>query len=266
MGYYRMTRTAFPDQRHDNVRYHVTDDTVIVELPFASFGMFSGRDRVFYAVEDPSGGAVTGYADLSESLPELVEKVLERTGYLETLDTALKAATADISLAADHSHLGVGTTVTGAALMAKGGVPHWAIFNVGDSRVYLSENRKLNQVTVDHSVVQELIDAGLLTEEEAETHPEANVVTRGVGAGIDPVKLGGWLVGQHRVAQTPITHPEFSGIRITPNVYTTLNEVDTFATDLGLRTVDLDVDERLVLALGAGGAEPHTHRRARSAA
>jgi len=32
MGYYRMTRTAFPDQRHDNVRYHVTDDTVIVEF------------------------------------------------------------------------------------------------------------------------------------------------------------------------------------------------------------------------------------------
>lgn len=50
----------------------VEDDTVIVELPFASFGMFSGRDRVFYAVEDPGGRAVTGYADLSESLPELV--------------------------------------------------------------------------------------------------------------------------------------------------------------------------------------------------
>nr|WP_274532322.1 extracellular solute-binding protein [Devosia sp. Root635] len=49
----------------------VEDDTVIVELPFASFGMFSGRDRVFYAVEDPGGRAVTGYADLSESLPEM---------------------------------------------------------------------------------------------------------------------------------------------------------------------------------------------------
>ena len=49
----------------------VEDDTVIVELPFASFGMFSGRDRVFYAVEDPGGRAVTGYADLSENMPEL---------------------------------------------------------------------------------------------------------------------------------------------------------------------------------------------------
>lgn len=49
----------------------VEDDTVIVELPFASFAMFSGRDRVFYAVEDPSGRAVTGYEDLSANLPEL---------------------------------------------------------------------------------------------------------------------------------------------------------------------------------------------------
>jgi two-component system sensor histidine kinase TctE len=49
----------------------VEDDTVIVELPFASFGMFSGRDRVFYAVESPGGGAVTGYADLSSTLPEM---------------------------------------------------------------------------------------------------------------------------------------------------------------------------------------------------
>ena len=49
----------------------VEDDTVIVELPFASFGMFSGRDRVFYAVENPGGGAVTGYEDLSRMLPEM---------------------------------------------------------------------------------------------------------------------------------------------------------------------------------------------------
>ncbi|MGV8853892.1 MAG: extracellular solute-binding protein [Devosia sp.] len=49
----------------------VEDDTVIVELPFASFGMFSGRDRVFYAVEDPKGRPVTGYEDLSANLPEM---------------------------------------------------------------------------------------------------------------------------------------------------------------------------------------------------
>jgi two-component system sensor histidine kinase TctE len=49
----------------------VEDDRVIVELPFASFGMFSGQDRVFYAVEDPGGRTVTGYEDLGADLPEL---------------------------------------------------------------------------------------------------------------------------------------------------------------------------------------------------
>ncbi len=47
--------------------------------------------------------------------------------------------------------------------------------------------------------------------------------------GMDMPKLGEWLLGQHRIVMTPIVHPEFSGIRITPNVYTTPDEIDTFA-------------------------------------
>ncbi len=47
--------------------------------------------------------------------------------------------------------------------------------------------------------------------------------------GLDPSKLGDWLFGKHRVVQTPIVHAEFSGIRITPNVYTTVDEIDRFS-------------------------------------
>ncbi len=47
--------------------------------------------------------------------------------------------------------------------------------------------------------------------------------------GMDPAKLGNWLFGTHRIVQTPIVHAEFSGIRITPNVYTTLDEIDRFS-------------------------------------
>ena len=46
--------------------------------------------------------------------------------------------------------------------------------------------------------------------------------------GVDPVKLGGYLMDKHHIFTTPIVHPEFSGIRITPNVYTTLWELDRF--------------------------------------
>ena len=46
--------------------------------------------------------------------------------------------------------------------------------------------------------------------------------------GIDSAKLQAWLWTKHRIITTPIIHAEFSGLRITPNVYTTLDEVDRF--------------------------------------
>jgi selenocysteine lyase/cysteine desulfurase len=47
--------------------------------------------------------------------------------------------------------------------------------------------------------------------------------------GLDFGKLGGWLMSKHRIVNTPIQHAEFTGLRITPNVYTTVDEIDTFA-------------------------------------
>jgi hypothetical protein len=44
--------------------------------------------------------------------------------------------------------------------------------------------------------------------------------------------MGAWLYDHHKIVCTPITHPEFDGLRITPNVYTTLDEIDTFAEKL----------------------------------
>ncbi len=46
--------------------------------------------------------------------------------------------------------------------------------------------------------------------------------------GLDPVKLGSWMLASHRIVNTPIVHPEFNGIRITPSIYTSLDEIDTF--------------------------------------
>ncbi len=48
-------------------------------------------------------------------------------------------------------------------------------------------------------------------------------------SGLDPIRLQAWLIDKHRIVTTPIVHPEFSGVRITPNVYTTLDEIDIFA-------------------------------------
>ena len=46
--------------------------------------------------------------------------------------------------------------------------------------------------------------------------------------GVDPSAIGGYLMGTHKIFTTPIVHEEFKGIRITPSVYTTLQELDRF--------------------------------------
>jgi len=74
-----------------------------------------------------------------------------------------------------------GTTAVVALLVEDDGTPKWLLANLGDSRVYRLADGVLDQVSVDHSVVQELADAGTITRDEMSTHPERHVVTRALG-------------------------------------------------------------------------------------
>jgi protein phosphatase len=78
---------------------------------------------------------------------------------------------------------GMGTTATS---MIVNGI-HYLIGQVGDSRAYLYRDGRLIQLTKDHSYVQEQVDAGYLTPEQARTHPYSNVITRCVGANAEVV-------------------------------------------------------------------------------
>ena len=81
-----------------------------------------------------------------------------------------------------------GTTAVVAVLVEDAGVATWLLANVGDSRIYRVSHGTLDQVSVDHSVIQELLDSGAITPAEAATHPERHVITRALGSpeGIDP--------------------------------------------------------------------------------
>jgi PPM family protein phosphatase len=74
-----------------------------------------------------------------------------------------------------------GTTAVVALLVVEKGGPHWLLANLGDSRAYRFARGRLVRVSVDHSVVQELVDAGQITEAEAGFHPERHIVTRALG-------------------------------------------------------------------------------------
>jgi serine/threonine protein phosphatase PrpC len=149
----------------------VNEDSVLVGPPV-------------FAVADGMGGHAAGdraSAAVVERLAALAADA--RHGYLDVarLDGALSAAADDIDDFAAHIPIGAGTTVTGALLALLDGEPQFAVFNIGDSRVYLLADGEFSRVTRDHSVVQEMVDAGLIDERQAENHPESNVITRAVG-------------------------------------------------------------------------------------
>ncbi|MGB7963856.1 MAG: hypothetical protein WCF12_12995, partial [Propionicimonas sp.] len=76
-----------------------------------------------------------------------------------------------------------GTTISGVAVSEHDGTSYWLVMNIGDSRTYLLADGALEQISVDHSAVQELIDEGRLAAADAERHPERHVITKAVGAG-----------------------------------------------------------------------------------
>ena len=141
-----------------------------------------------FIVADGMGGHAAGEV-ASEMAVQIVARELKGVRNLGDRDTidrvrrSLKSANAAIfeRTISEVDKQGMGTTVS--ALMLSGG--RYLIGQVGDSRVYLLRDGALRQITKDHSYVQEQVDAGFLTPEQARYHPYSNVITRCVGASQD---------------------------------------------------------------------------------
>jgi serine/threonine protein phosphatase PrpC len=83
--------------------------------------------------------------------------------------------------AAGAERFHAGTTAVVGLLVEDDGGPRWLLANLGDSRIYRFADGVLEQVSVDHSLVQAMVDAGTITPEQAEVHPERHVITRSLG-------------------------------------------------------------------------------------
>jgi protein phosphatase len=145
-------------------------------------------DRGVFIVADGMGGHAAGEVAsemavriISRELGSLRGLTVEQAG--DRLREAIRAANDAIfeRTLSEHDKRGMGTTATALVLMPQ----RYLIGQVGDSRAYLLRDGELSQLTKDHSYVQEQVDAGLLTPEQARVHPYSNVITRCVGASVD---------------------------------------------------------------------------------
>lgn len=135
-----------------------------------------------WAVADGAGGHGAGdvaSAAIAEALSG-IPPGLTAAEMLAQVRLRLDAVHADLKARAAARGGGlIASTV--AVLLVRGG--HYAALWAGDSRAYLLRDGALHRLTHDHSLVQELVDAGALDAAQAESHPQANVITRAVGAG-----------------------------------------------------------------------------------
>lgn len=138
-------------------------------------------DVGLWAVADGMGGHEVGDV-ASRMIVEALEEVSPQTRLSELVD-----AVEQTIINANHNIIEyskvmfdsatMGSTVVSLAIFGRVGVAMWA----GDSRLYRLRNHQLSQLTRDHSHVQELLDSGEISEEEAADHPHGNVITRAIG-------------------------------------------------------------------------------------
>ena len=135
-----------------------------------------------FAVADGMGGAQAGELASNLAAAALRDEG-SRGGGEERVDELIQEANRRVyeRQTQDSSATGMGTTMT-VALVEDGYV---AIGHVGDSRAYLIRDRRLEQLTEDHSLVAELVRSGKLSPEEAEGHPQRSVITRALGTDPD---------------------------------------------------------------------------------
>ncbi len=146
-------------------------------------------DIGLWAVADGAGGHESGelaaamLRDALQTLPPGLlepELITEAVARIQSVHRALREE------AAQRSPYSL---VAATLVVLIGSDDHYVCLWAGDARAYLLRDGKLRQLTRDHSLVQELIDAGVISREQAATHPHANIITRTIGSDEQDVAL-----------------------------------------------------------------------------
>ncbi|MEX2488862.1 MAG: protein phosphatase 2C domain-containing protein [Pseudomonadales bacterium] len=132
-------------------------------------------DKNLWMVADGMGGL--GFGEVASAITIYTVTTLVREGH--GINQAIELAHKKIKEFGDQDGVGVNMGTTIVLLLSHGSL--YNIFWVGDSRAYLFQGSSLNQLTVDHSLVQSLIDQGEITQLQAESDPRRNAVTRALG-------------------------------------------------------------------------------------
>lgn len=142
-----------------------------------------------FVVADGMGGAQAGEVASKLAVEEFQEALGEQGSAEERLIDRIRAANRRIYELSrtEHEHAGMGTTLTAAYLDGD----HLAVAHVGDSRAYIFRDGQLTRLTQDHSLVEELVRQGKLTEEQAAEHPQRSIITRALGIE-DDVDVDTW--------------------------------------------------------------------------
>ena len=165
-----------------------TDRGLIREINEDSFNVIEGCAEAPYAfiIADGMGGHNCGEIASRAAVEYISNCIANETGRflpVEGREAELKKLVVDTnsevykrSLESPEAN-GMGTTLT--MVLIKGSV--MTVAHVGDSRLYMVRDRKMKQLTEDHSYIEELVKKGSLTRKEAENHPRKNIITRAIG-------------------------------------------------------------------------------------
>jgi PPM family protein phosphatase len=168
------------------IKYSIGNHThkgMVRKINQDSFGSIKSDQGDLYIVADGMGGHKGGETASKITVETLCDAF--KNSNVESpqkfLNDTLLLADANVRKKAENDTSLKGMGSTAVAIIIKGTTAYYA--HVGDSRMYLFRNKKGNQLTIDHSYVQQLVEKGIIKAEEAENHPEKNKILQAIGVG-----------------------------------------------------------------------------------